>query len=133
MPPSVANVTDGLAKLIREVRLLQREVAELHNSLKGFTGGERLRQFCVLPTEAGGGSHAMPVTPDPRSAITQIIYEFPNNANLDIPTRTLRAIAKELDGALRDIRAARHDIEAIADDSDLRESFKEWQETQKKR
>jgi hypothetical protein len=131
--PTIASVTDGLAKLVREVRQLQKEVAELHASLRGFTGNNkyRLHGWNILPPEAAGDNNAARAqTDEPKSTIDQIRYEYGGNANLAIPTRTLLAIAKELDGALRDIRSAKLDIRAIADDSDLREEFKQWQKGQ---
>lgn len=38
----------------------------------------------------------------------------------------VRALARDIEGAIMDVRAARHDIEAIRDDSDLRAEFKLW-------
>ena len=132
LPPkvNVTSVSDGLAKLIRDVRLLQKEVRDLHGTLKGFAG-ERHRRWMVLPPEAGGSERAQPKTDEPQSKILEVRYEYGENPNLEVPTRTLLAIAKEIDGAIRDIRAARADIAAISDDSDLREAFKEWQSHQK--
>lgn len=129
---TVESVAGGLAKLIREVRNLQKEVATLTSAVKGFTDHNPIKRWGrSLPSDAGGSDLARAETREPFSAIQKARYEYGNTPNLEIPTRTLFAIAKELDGALRDIRAARNDIEAIADNSDLRDSFKEWQEEQK--
>jgi hypothetical protein len=131
--PTIESVTNGLAKLVREVRQLQKEVAGLHASLRGFTGDNkyRIHGWNVLPPEAAGGNPAARAqTEEPKSTIERLRYEFGDNPNLEIPTKTLLAIAKELDGALRDIRAAKLDIRAIADDSDLREEFRQWQNDQ---
>lgn len=131
---TVESVKDGLAKLIREVRLLQSEVAKLTGAIGGFTeNNNRPRLWKVLPNSAGGGDRARYQTDEPRSAIEQLRYEYGDASDLEIPTRTLLAISKEIDGALRDIRRARLDIDAIADDSDLRDDFREWQERQKGR
>lgn len=133
--PTIQSVTEGLARLIREVRHLQSEVARLTHTLNGFTDKyrETRRWYSLLPPEANPDQRdaARAETDEPKSAIRTINYEFNNNANLDIPTRTLLAISKEIDGALRDIRAARNDIEAITDDSDLRDDFREWQANQR--
>ncbi|MBB4001576.1 hypothetical protein [Aurantimonas endophytica] len=133
--PTASTMAAGLAKLIREVRQLQTEVTKLRADLRGFTGGRKQfphwRSTPVLPPETGGAYEAKAEKDEPQSAIMLARYEYGENPNLEIPTRTLLAIAKELDGTLRDVRAARLDIKAIADDSDLRNDFKEWQRNQR--
>ncbi|MDV6225843.1 hypothetical protein R2G56_06055 [Nitratireductor aquimarinus] len=125
--PSVESVTDGLAKLIRDVRLLQSEVRQLRSDLGGFTNDKRLLPYIhTLPPQAGGSDRAKAETDEPQSGIRKISYEYGDVSNLEIPTRTLIAIAKEIDGALRDIRSARNDISAIEKDSDLRDEFRDW-------
>lgn len=130
--PTVTSVTEGLAKTIREVRGLQEEVAGLRRDLKGFTDANPVdRTRRVLPPEAGGrGLEAKAETDEPPSEISKVRFEYANDENLEIPTRTLLAIAKELDGALRDIRSAKQDIKAIARDPDLTEEFRNWQQSQ---
>jgi hypothetical protein len=129
---SVSSVTEGLAKLIREVRNLQGEVGKLSAALHGFRDS-RPRLFKVLPDSAGGNDRSRYETEEPRSEIGQLHYEYRNNPDLEVPTRTLLAIAKELDGALLDIRAARTTMSEIADDSDLRADFKAWQQANRSR
>ncbi|RWA64410.1 hypothetical protein [Mesorhizobium sp.] len=132
-PVSVESISDGLAKLIRDVRMLQGEVRSLTDGVRGFTGSAGPRhRWILLPPEAGGGTRAMSQTQEPRSAISMARYEYGSNPDLEIPTKTLLAIAKEIDGALRDIRAARLDLREIAGDDVLREEFKEWQRQQKR-
>ena len=130
--PTVESVGDGLAKLIREVRTLQSEVRNLTGAVYGFhSKNPRPYAWRVLPPGADGGNpEARYQTDEPQSKIELVRYQYCGNPNLEIPTRTLLAIAHELDGALRDVRAARTDIKAIAEDSDLREDFKEWQRNQ---
>lgn len=131
--PTVETVTDGLAKTIREVRQLQKDVRSLTAMIGGFTEGRQSFEYrlsTLLPPEAdpqGSNYHIRGETDEPRSAIAQARYEYGKNPNLEAPTRTLLAIARELDGALRDIRSTKLDVKAILDDSDLRREFKEWQ------
>jgi hypothetical protein len=84
-----------------------------------------------MPDTAGGSYRARFQTEEPRSAIEEIRHEFGKNSNFEIPTRTLLAIAKEVDGAIRYIRAARLDLKGIADDPERREDFRDWQQSQK--
>ena len=126
-PITVQNVTDGLAKLIKEVRQLQSEIAKLTESFHGFKIKHPIPEPRI-PYNKGFDWRTRPSTDEPKSAIRDIIYEYQDGDNLEVPTRTLFAIAKELDGALRDVRAARADINAIASDSDSRADFKAWQE-----
>ncbi|MBZ0217520.1 MAG: hypothetical protein K8F25_13260 [Fimbriimonadaceae bacterium] len=126
---SVQNVTEGLVKLLREVRLLKSEVVSLNENLKGFKEVNPIPDPRLI---SGFGSDwkTKPTTDEPASAIRDIIYEYKDGDDLEVPTRTLFAIAKELDGALRDVRGARSDISSIASDSDLRADFKIWLEDQ---
>ncbi|RWE58387.1 hypothetical protein [Mesorhizobium sp.] len=102
-------------------------MAKLTATIKGFTDKHPLPHH---GPPAGLKDHERAQTDEqPRSEIQQLSYEFHYRSDLDIPTRTILAMAKQLDRALRDVRAARNKVEAIADDSDLREDWKAWQKT----
>ncbi|RWC38324.1 MAG: hypothetical protein EOS28_30225 [Mesorhizobium sp.] len=122
---TVESAKSHLTKAGRDMRLLHSEVAKLTATIKGFTDKHPLPRY-ELP--AGLKYHERAQTDEqPRSEIQQLSYEFMTGSDLDIPTRTILAMAKQLDRALRDVRAARNKVEAIADDSDLREDWKAWQ------
>jgi len=60
-----------------------------------------------------------------------MLWEYRGTENLAIPTRAILAIAKEIDGALHDIRATREEIRVIAGDADHSADWKVWQEDHK--
>jgi hypothetical protein len=129
--PTIASVTEGLSYLHREVQALKREIAKLSREFSGLT--EHFSDDDMNRELWGVGRDHQHRTDEPSSEISRISYEFPDRANFEIPTRVIFAIAKELDGALRDIRATRTKLHAVLSDSDLRADFKVWHETNRKR
>ncbi|PAP91398.1 hypothetical protein [Mesorhizobium wenxiniae] len=123
---AVESIKDDLAKVVREMRLLKSEVAKLTATIKVFTDKHPLPERTPMPPDLK--RHERVATSEPRLEIDEAIYQL-RNANLDHPTQLIQAVAKQIDGALRDVRAARNQVEAIADDSDLREDWKAWQKT----
>jgi FtsZ-binding cell division protein ZapB len=120
--PIVASVKDGLEKLSRETAQLQREVAALTQRLSKFKKKHPLPR---RPYLAGLEWYQSPETREPRSAIKSV--EGDPNDLANVPA-LMFAMSNDLDGALRDIRAARADIDAIVNDSDLRSEFRNWQD-----
>jgi hypothetical protein len=129
--PTVKSIAAGLAKLYREVGNLRSEVAKLNDWLGEFKTRHPMPAYGP-PDELSSlwSTRVRPQTEEPTSAIRAAVYEFKDTDDLAIPTKTLLAIGKDLEGALRDIRAARSDIQLIVDDADLRSEFKNWQNNQ---
>ena len=124
---TVESVKAGLAKLIREVGLLHREVAGLNTRLDKFTEKHPIpRRFRVV----GLDYHQRPETPEPVSIYQEALRHLEAGEKPEIQHRLLLAILKDTDGALRDIRAAYSDINAIVNDSDLRDDFKKYLDRQ---
>lgn len=121
--PTIQSITDGLTKLLREVRLLQTETRSLTERLHSFT-----EKHPVPPAERTFDHDWVrrESTDEPHSMFRAFLYEIKETDDLETPTRALIAVLKDLDGALRDIRAARSDIDAITNDSDLRGEFLDW-------
>src|SRR4029079_15927766 len=108
--PAIQTPTEGLGKLIADVRTLRSEVQKLNDKLGSFRRAGK--QPITLPPEAGGSSYrAGAKTEEPRSAIWQHLVEQENSANVEVFSRAVHAIAKDIDGTLRDIRAARLALE----------------------
>lgn len=111
-----------MAKLSRDVESLTREAKSLTEKLLAFKKGRDIqrRDHSYAHDWRRGESHK---TREPKNAI----HEFENElgpAEFIVYDKALRAIARTVDDALRDIRATRADIEAIKTDSDLRADWK---------
>ena len=63
-------------------------------------------------------------TPEPRSAIKEALWRLEQVEKLALQDHLLAAIAKDLDGALRDIRSAKMNIQSIAEDGEARDAFR---------
>lgn len=63
-------------------------------------------------------------TLEPRSLIAEALWRLETSEELKLQDHVLSAIAKDLDGALRDIRSAKMDIQSIVEDSDARAAFR---------
>lgn len=127
--PSTRLIVEKLGKLYRETKSLSAEVAKLTSLMSDFENKAKTEKynFEVLPPRAGGNDRSLYKTEETQSVISATLYEFSKLEDLTIPTRTIIAIARDLDGALRDIRAARLNFEAISKDPDWREDFRAWQ------
>lgn len=121
--PNVDSVKDGLAKVCRDVQLLTNEVHGLRKRLGEFSRGRDLKPYVSY---VGFDWVQRPQTDPPRQEIAELLHDLKDTDNLEIPIRALVAIAKDLDSALRDIRATRMDIDGISNDSDLRAEFRNW-------
>lgn len=129
-PPTVATIKDGCVRLAFQLESLRKEVTELSVKLGKFKKGRE------IPKEIKYGDHLgldrwkgqTPETPPPRSIMADVDFETKDAENLDISSKALIAIGHGLDGAIREVRAAKATIQAIADDSDLRAEFKDWQQ-----
>jgi len=120
--PTVETIKEGLTKLLREVKQLQTEVRGLTARLGKFTD-----EHPIPPPDTVGFDWVQrPATRPPRQEFKELMWELKSTDNLEVPTRALFAILKDLDSALRDIRGARADIDAISNNADLRDDFKHW-------
>lgn len=120
-PFTVASTKDGLEKLSKAIEGLKGEIAATNQRLGAFKT-----------------KHPLP--PEPRP----IGLEWHQRAATDEPLpadpfawdaaslKQMGAAMRNLDDALRDIRAVRVDLERIAKDDDLRDEFRIWQQDQKK-
>jgi hypothetical protein len=117
---------DPIVKLSREVVALQLEVTRLSNIVGKFAGKHELRTINVrrgayYPEKDGDA------TLEPRSTIQRVLWELKDHPDLPDPAgRILKAIARDIDGALQDIRAARLDVLTIKSDPDLRDAYLDW-------
>jgi hypothetical protein len=124
VPPPI-SLPDQIAKLARDTATLRSEVSGLCNKLSRFTKGRDLRPKGHVLGYVDTARGQRERTEEPRSAIYELLLDTPELDSAAV-ARCLNAIASDLDGAFRDIRATRADIEAIKNDSDLRADFKEW-------
>ncbi|MCP4304906.1 MAG: hypothetical protein GY788_08555 [bacterium] len=126
--PAVSSIREGLEKLIREIAQLKNEVHAINKRLGAYRKKHPVPRDTASDYDpdfrAFGRGHRTE-TEDPRakvpSALMDIEAEAPGPA-----TRALMSMLDDLDGALRDVRAARRDIDLIAGDSDQRARFKKW-------
>lgn len=126
----VETVRDGLAALARQIAQLAIEVNAL-NKVFGSFDAKPVQYHPFIPVEWSGENNNFaesPKTPEPRKEIEAALEQTKKLKNPDIATKLIRAMAKDLDGAFRDIRATRADVAAIKDDSDSRSNFKDWVE-----
>lgn len=133
-PLTVDSVKTGCARLAQQIASLEKEVQGLSEKLARFKRGR------VIPDE-----HAVEMrfwfmvdrlrgervsTPEPGSAVLDLEKDL-SETEVGIAALVLLAIGKDLDGCVREVRAAKATLQAIADDSDLRAEFKDWQQRQK--
>ena len=118
-----SSIKEGLVKIARDIQLLKSEVKLVREKLGSFVGQRDLHPAPRTDEIAFG---IRPQTRDPDPQIPEMLFEFKHTSNLEVPALAIMAIARDLDGALRDIRSTRADIEAIANDSDLRSEFRNW-------
>lgn len=118
--PTIESIGDGLVKIIQELGLLKSEIGQLNEKLKPLSDKADKRPQYRTGLEWYQGTQ----TRDPESEIERFCIEYRETDNLEIPTRAIIATIKQIDGALRDVRAIRADMEAIKNDSDLRAELK---------
>lgn len=130
---TVDDVADGLVKLIREVRTLQGGVADVKKQIAGFRAEAKVStqsRRTVPPAWQGASWQEKPETDEPNRFIQQVRWEMEGNPDLTVTAKIMSAMAKELDGALRDIQGIRRDMSVIATEDDLKDEFRAWQERQ---
>ena len=120
-PATVEGIKDGLTKLLREIELIKTEIAAITSKLANFKETETTHKR--YDWDPDGPAYGQRQTREPLSAIRETLLNL-EDENLEPASRALMAVFRDLDGALRDIRRARNDIEAIAGDSDRRDGFK---------
>jgi hypothetical protein len=129
-PPTVESLKTGLANIDRSLSQLKHEMNTVGSKLGKFKDqGARGYSWNYIPPEWMGENKSWRVrseTDEPKNNIGEALRAGIDNDSVIAANLIIRAIAKDIDGALRDIRALRADIEAIKDDSDLRGDFKDW-------
>lgn len=129
----VEDIADGLSRLIREVRVLQREVAGLNAGFRGLETEKKvhLGSFKTVPPEwQSSQSLNESETGRPKSVIAAVRREIVDQVDQSVTAKLMAAIAKEIDGSLRDIHAARRTLKVIEGSDDLTDAWREWQEKQ---
>src|ERR1700743_1485944 len=130
MPPpspvtTINSVKDGCAHLANQLGSLRNEITNLSDKLKRFKRGRDIpnddHRMYIVDHLRGERNE----TPEPKSPIWELDEEL-SQVELTKLTRVLFAIGKEIDAGVREVRAARATLQAIADDSDLRAEFKDW-------
>ena len=127
-PATLSDVRDGIAKLCRDIGSLQGEVNELRNLIGRFAKGRTLAPYIYGGPEIDRFKGERAQTPEPKSQILEALELLKSADTVQEQSLLLKAISRDLDGALRDIRAAKLDVRGITDDSDLRAEFKAWKE-----
>jgi hypothetical protein len=102
---------------------LRKEVDELASLLRPLPKGTH------PPLSLASGSYdrqrgETPSTLEPRSSINEAIYRLKTVENLSLSSGLLIALARDLDGALRDIRTAKLDVKSIVDDPNARDTLR---------
>ena len=124
-PATLSDIRDGIAKLCQDIGSLQGEVNELSNLIGRFSKGRELRPYnWAAESNLEKGETAS--TPEPKSRIMEALDLLPNADTAQQQSLLLRAISRDLDGALRDIRVSKLDVRAIVDDDYLGGKLKDW-------
>lgn len=121
-PATLSDIRDGLEKLCGDIGMLQREVKQLSDLICPLPKGKRRSLDDDMHLDYSRGERA--ATPDPTRLINEAIRSVAGADTLEAQGAILKAIARDLDGALRDIRSAKIDIKSISDDGDAREAFR---------
>ena len=124
-PATLSDIRDGIAKLCRDIGSLQGEVNELSNMIGRFANGRELRpiKWLDLVEREKGETNS---TPEPKSQIDEALFLLRQANTVEQQSLLLKAISRDLDGALRDIRVAKLDVRAIVDDDYLGGKLKDW-------
>ena len=115
-PATLSQVRDALERLSRDVGALRSDVGRLNGQLA------RLPKAKDGRFDDGWRRSDMTSTPPPRSEILTALY----GAEDDLPTisRILKGTAKDIEGALLDVRAARLSLQSIDDEPETRAAFR---------
>jgi len=121
-PATLADVRDGLARLSRDIAALSEEVKELAALIRPLPKGRRPDSFDLsLHTDHRRGETFS--TPEPKSPIEEALWSGGTADTVDTQAAILKSMARGLDNALRDIRAAKMDIQGIAEDPAATKGF----------
>ena len=126
-PATFADVCLGMDKLCRDIGSLQGEVNALTNLLGQFTKGRQLRKFdwtAEMEIDRLNGERSS--TPEPKSNIQEALYLLQKANTIEELTLMLKAVSRDLEGALQDVRATRIRIKDMDDDTGTREEFRQW-------
>ena len=121
-PATLSDIRDQTEKLCREIGTLHAEVFRLTNLIAEARKGERPEKITWNTLDYSRGER--PSTPEPLRRIWEALNFLQTADTLENQFIILKAIAKDLDGAMVDIRAARMNIEAIVGNADMRDRFR---------
>jgi hypothetical protein len=123
-PASLADVKAEVENLCRDIGRLQGEVNRLSNLIGKFSKGRQLRPYDVRRFDASVGETSK--TYKPKNNTDRVLFDMRSIDDIEGLSRILKALARDLDGALLDVRAARLDVEAMAGSGELRAEFRRW-------
>lgn len=117
VPATLADVRDAAAKLCRDLGSLQVEINRFTNLLSGNSKG---RGIDTARWDDSYVRQEMTATAAPRRPIIEALHEVANVDSVEGVSRLMKAMARAMDGALLDVRAARLDVKTIAEDPTVR-------------
>jgi hypothetical protein len=79
-----------------------------------------------LPSLSGLEWYQRTETSEPQRKVVEAEKATQSDLSPEAQMLLIRALTKDLDGAFRDIRAARADIEAIVEIPEARDRFQQW-------
>jgi hypothetical protein len=131
-PATLTSVRNGIERLCRDIGSLKGEVNQLSNLIARFKKGRDLKPFIYVPPVEFVPGHS-DSTKEPRSRIQDALFDLGSADSIEALSAITKAISKDLDGALRDIRSTRLDVKSITDDPDYAKEFRDWKADQEDR
>lgn len=126
-PPTPETIKDGLVALVRAVNQLKKEVEDVRAMLSVFKQGKD-DEFPMSYPSTPYSAEVYGRTAEPEQKLVDVKWAYEDTSDLEAPTRIIAMMARDLDGALLDVRATRLDIEAIAANPRLKKAFETWLE-----
>jgi hypothetical protein len=114
--------TDKTAQLARDVALLRSETAELRKLLASL-GPVPKPPIHYPEHQPGAHPRARDKTDEPRDAIEDALAAYGSDTNEITFAALIKAMARDMDGAVRDIRATRNDLNLMLGDTATRQRF----------
>ncbi len=116
------TIAEAISRLAAATKNLCGEVELFRGLLKDF--GQIPKR--PIQWRTGLEWYQDPKTREPRSKLFQIEGAIQAATSPTAQMTLIKALAQDLDGAFRDIRAARTDIEAIVGTPTARDRFRDW-------